>query len=169
MAIDPKSTYYDVGGIEAIDYIKAKLKGATLDPFVAGCLFNILRYASRLPYKGQALRDAEKISVYATLLNAELEPKEPADNPPEIHDAVWNPEPQTTNELENIEREVTVPVFIGGGMESNTRNKMILNTILTEGISEAERRFNIKGDWSADGWTWHDKTIRDLQEEQISE
>ena len=67
MSTDPKSSYYDVGGYETIDIIKAKISGLT-DPFDAYCLGNILKYACRAPYKGTMSRDIEKIHVYSTMM-----------------------------------------------------------------------------------------------------
>ena len=69
MSADPKSTYYDIG-IETIEVIKAKLPD--FQSYLQG---NIIKYACRLPYKGQALRDAEKIVIYANMLRDELKDK----------------------------------------------------------------------------------------------
>jgi len=65
MTLDPKSTHYDAGGIEAIDVISAKLTPEQFRGYVLG---NLLKYAQRLNHKGQARRDAEKIRHYAELL-----------------------------------------------------------------------------------------------------
>ena len=65
MTLDPKSTHYDAGGIEAIDVISAKLTPEQYRGYVLG---NLLKYAQRLNHKGQARRDAEKIRHYAELL-----------------------------------------------------------------------------------------------------
>jgi len=70
MSLDPKSTYYDVGGIETKEIIKAKISGLT-DPFDAYCLGNILKYACRAPYKGCLDRDLEKIRMYAVMMQKE--------------------------------------------------------------------------------------------------
>ena len=67
MSTDPKSSYYDVGGLETIDIIKAKIEGLT-DPFDAYCLGNILKYACRAPYKGTMDRDIEKIRIYSKMM-----------------------------------------------------------------------------------------------------
>lgn len=65
MSKDPKASYYDVGGIETLDIIKAKLEGANnLTPYQGYLLGCIIKYATRLPYKEQLLRDAEKINTY---------------------------------------------------------------------------------------------------------
>ncbi len=70
MATDPKSTYYDVGGIETIDIIKAKLSVEEYQGFLRGL---ILKYACRLRYKDDPARDSEKIHVYSMLLKQSLE------------------------------------------------------------------------------------------------
>ena len=72
MSADPKSTYYDVGGIETINIIKAKLPD-----FVSYLQGNIIKYACRLPYKSSVdgYRDAEKIVIYAKMLRDELKDK----------------------------------------------------------------------------------------------
>lgn len=70
MSIDEKSSYYDVGGIETIDVIRAKL---TPEQFTGYCLGNIIKYSSRLNYKYKypvdQVRDAEKITTYANMLH----------------------------------------------------------------------------------------------------
>ena len=65
MALDPKSGYYDAGGIEVFRYIEAKLTHEQWEGFLLG---NVLKYASRCNYKGTPYRDIEKINVYAKLL-----------------------------------------------------------------------------------------------------
>ena len=65
MSVDEKSTYYDQGGIETIEIIKAKL---TQDQFRGYLLGNIIKYSCRRNFKGQAGRDDEKIACYATML-----------------------------------------------------------------------------------------------------
>ena len=72
MSVDPKSSYYDAGGIETIEIIKAKLTGAELTPVQAYLLGNIIKYACRLPWRGQADRDSEKLVTYSTMLKGEL-------------------------------------------------------------------------------------------------
>lgn len=62
MSKDPKSTYYDAGGIETLDVIKAKL---TPEQYRGYLLGNAIKYACRLNFKGCAERDAEKLAVYA--------------------------------------------------------------------------------------------------------
>ena len=60
---DPNtSNYYDVGGIETIDFIKAKLTPDEYKGFLKG---NIIKYLSRANHKGNEAKDYEKASVYA--------------------------------------------------------------------------------------------------------
>ena len=65
MAVDEKSTYYDQGGYETIDIIKAKL---TPEQFKGYLLGNLIKYSCRLNWKGMPERDAEKIDVYSGML-----------------------------------------------------------------------------------------------------
>lgn len=65
---DPKSTYYDAGGIPTIDIIKAKL---TSEQYIGYLLGNIIKYSCRLNFKDQFERDLEKIGVYEQLLKEE--------------------------------------------------------------------------------------------------
>lgn len=53
-------THYNVGGIETIDYIRAKL---TKEEFKGYCKGNVLKYLSRADYKG-GLEDFKKAEVY---------------------------------------------------------------------------------------------------------
>jgi hypothetical protein len=57
MSKDPKSSYYDVGGIETIDIIKAKLTPEQYEGYLIG---NLIKYVCRLNWKGDASRDSEK-------------------------------------------------------------------------------------------------------------
>lgn len=68
MSIDSKSTYYDAGGIETIDIIKAKL---TTEQFHGYLLGNIIKYSTRANFKGQRADDIRKIKVYAEQLPPE--------------------------------------------------------------------------------------------------
>jgi len=61
-----KNSHYDVGGIETIDFIRAKL---TLDQYRGYLLGNVLKYASRLEHKGMAKADASKLLEYSEWLN----------------------------------------------------------------------------------------------------
>jgi hypothetical protein len=63
MSRDDKSTYYDVGGIETIDIIRAKL---TEEQWRGYCLGNAIKYACRYNHKGTPERDAEKAANYMT-------------------------------------------------------------------------------------------------------
>ena len=57
--------HYKVGGIEVIDFIKAKL---TPDEFRGYLQGNILKYSSRVGYKGDASKDVGKLIWYANKL-----------------------------------------------------------------------------------------------------
>lgn len=62
MARDPKSTYYDVGGIETTDFIEAKLTEEELIGYFKG---QSMRYLSRSPFKHESqMRDLEKAANY---------------------------------------------------------------------------------------------------------
>ncbi len=63
--VDPNSRYYDAGGIETIEIIKAKLTPEQLKGYLLG---NVIKYSSRLNFKGTAVRDAEKLKFYANWL-----------------------------------------------------------------------------------------------------
>ena len=64
-SIDPKSSYYDAGGISTMDVIKAKL---TDEQFKGYLLGNLIKYSCRLNHKGEPKRDAEKAANYGKLL-----------------------------------------------------------------------------------------------------
>ena len=53
--------HYTQGGIEVIEYIRAKLSEPQ---FVGYCLGNTLKYVSRAGHKGDALEDYRKAQVY---------------------------------------------------------------------------------------------------------
>ena len=65
MSVDPKSEYYDAGGIETLEVIRAKL---TRDQFTGFLLGMLQKYVLRANFKGVFIRDIEKVSVYAKLL-----------------------------------------------------------------------------------------------------
>jgi hypothetical protein len=65
MSKDPKSTYYDQGGIETLEIIRAKLTPEQFRGYVLG---NIIKYACRLNWKGQEERDVEKVHNYSSFL-----------------------------------------------------------------------------------------------------
>lgn len=62
MSTDPMAEYYDAGGIETIEIIRAKL---TPEQFRGYLLGNLLKYACRMNFKGCPGRDAEKAGQYA--------------------------------------------------------------------------------------------------------
>jgi len=75
MAKDGKSTYYDVGGIEVIDVIKAKLTPEQYTGFVLG---NALKYQMRMMHKNpEPLSDAKKAAFYSKELTDLFEQPEP--------------------------------------------------------------------------------------------
>lgn len=67
MSIDNKASYYDAGGIEVIDIIKAKLSKEGFKGYLQG---NIIKYSCRAGHKAGCFeRDIEKIAAYANLLS----------------------------------------------------------------------------------------------------
>ena len=97
--------HYQVGGIEAIDYIAAKLG----DGFRAYCVGNVLKYASRWQAKN-GVEDLRKASVYlcwaingnpGVKIKAQTDPTKwgPPIDAPEEHHAVDAPMPPALNEL----------------------------------------------------------------------
>jgi len=75
MSIDEKSTYYDAGGIETIDIIKAKL---TKEQWLGYLLGNQIKYTCRMMHKtpNAPERDCEKTNLYGKLLEEELKDSE---------------------------------------------------------------------------------------------
>lgn len=67
MSRDPKSSYYDAGGIETLDIIKAKLTPEQYQGYLLG---NVIKYACRANFKDCPARDAEKLAVYAKQLSS---------------------------------------------------------------------------------------------------
>ncbi len=65
MSVDEKSSYYDVGGIEVLAVMKAKLTPEQYEGYLLG---NIIKYSLRCNFKDSKERDIEKINVYSTLL-----------------------------------------------------------------------------------------------------
>lgn len=65
MSKDKKATYYDTGGMETIEIIKAKLTAKQFKGFLLG---NIIKYSCRLNSKGTPDRDSEKIVTYSSWL-----------------------------------------------------------------------------------------------------
>jgi hypothetical protein len=67
MSKDNKSTYYDAGGIETLDIIKAKL---TIEQYHGYLLGNAIKYNCRMIHKtpDDPRRDAEKAANYSRWL-----------------------------------------------------------------------------------------------------
>ena len=67
MSKDEKSSYYDVGGIEVLDIIKAKLTPEQYQGYLLG---NAIKYSCRMMHKSPTdpLRDAEKAANYSVWL-----------------------------------------------------------------------------------------------------
>ena len=61
--------HYTTGGIETIDFIEAKL---SRDEYIGYLKGNVLKYASRLGHKGDAVTDAGKLNWYTTRLSRAL-------------------------------------------------------------------------------------------------
>jgi len=61
--------HYTTGGIETIDFIEAKL---SRDEYIGYLKGNVLKYASRLGHKGDAVTDAGKLNWYTTRLARSL-------------------------------------------------------------------------------------------------
>jgi hypothetical protein len=71
MSKDINASYYDAGGIETLDIIKAKL---TQDQYIGFLLGNAIKYNCRMMHKTpkDPLRDAEKASFYSNELMKQL-------------------------------------------------------------------------------------------------
>jgi len=65
MAIDPQASYYDAGGVEVLDVIRAKL---TPDEFAGFLKGNALKYLCRANFKGSHDRDLEKAQTCLRVL-----------------------------------------------------------------------------------------------------
>ena len=69
MSKDPKASYYDAGGIETLEIIRAKLTPEQYQGYLLGCS---LKYQCRLMHKAdnneERIRDAEKASNYSLWL-----------------------------------------------------------------------------------------------------
>ena len=61
--------HYKVGGIEVIDFIQAKLTTEEFRGYLQG---NVLKYSSRVGYKGDASEDLAKLVWYANKLQETL-------------------------------------------------------------------------------------------------
>ena len=62
--------HYKIGGIETIDYMKAK---STPEEFKGHLRLTALKYMSRIGYKGDALEDLKKAQWYLNRLIKECE------------------------------------------------------------------------------------------------
>lgn len=65
MSKDEKSTHYDVGGIEVLDVIQAKLSPEQYAGYLLG---NAIKYTLRANHKGDMGRDIEKSANYTKWL-----------------------------------------------------------------------------------------------------
>lgn len=80
---DPQSRYYDEGGIETLDIIKAKLTTEQYEGYLLG---NMIKYSCRMNFKGNFDRDNRKVGFYSKFLDElladkfELEMEEPQDS-----------------------------------------------------------------------------------------
>lgn len=68
MSRDKDSSYYDAGGIETLDIIKAKLTSKQYEGYLLG---NALKYSCRVNFKTPEARsrDAQKASNYTRWFN----------------------------------------------------------------------------------------------------
>ncbi len=66
--------HYTEGGIETLDYLKAK---SNTSEYVGYLRLNCLKYLSRAPYKGSGITDLKKCFYYLNLLIDELEEQPP--------------------------------------------------------------------------------------------
>jgi len=84
MSKDKKSSYYDAGGIEVIDVIKAKL---TPDQYQGYLLGNAIKYQLRMMHKTpeSPQRDAQKAAYHSQWLAEELEPTKPTETTIDDH------------------------------------------------------------------------------------
>jgi len=62
---EPTNDYYRKGGIEVIDFIKAKL---TQEQYKGYLLGNIYKYSGRCQYKGEYEKDLVKLAQYTNWL-----------------------------------------------------------------------------------------------------
>lgn len=67
--VAPIPSHYDAGGIETIDFIKAKL---TPEQYKGYLLGNIIKYSSRLNFKGDSKKDAAKLHDYTSWLGQHI-------------------------------------------------------------------------------------------------
>lgn len=69
--------HYTIGGIETIDYLKAK---ATPEEFAGYLRLNILKYLSRAGHKDDTLQEYKKAAWYLNRLIKEMEERSETDN-----------------------------------------------------------------------------------------
>lgn len=105
MSLDPKSTYYDAGGIETIKIIEAKLS-PEFSPLANVALANILKYACRVFHKGQEVRDAQKLEIYAGQLADELSKRELEANERSAKKREKEEEDRTLSEIKEYNRAI---------------------------------------------------------------
>lgn len=75
MADPQEPSYYLAGEVSTNDVIKAKLAALTNWPPYACFLYgNILKYALRLPFKGEISKDLDKLIHYSQKLKEETCP-----------------------------------------------------------------------------------------------
>jgi len=72
MAKDKNSGYYDAGGIEVLDVIKAKLTPEQYQGYLLG---NTIKYSLRANFKGTFDRDMEKAANYSKWLGESFRAK----------------------------------------------------------------------------------------------
>jgi hypothetical protein len=77
MSVDTKSTYYDAGGIETVDIIRAKLSREQFLGYLQG---NIIKYSCRANFKDDYARDMEKAKYYAGILDQTLNTEDASKN-----------------------------------------------------------------------------------------
>ena len=63
--LSQRQPYYNVGNIEIIDYIKAKLSPEQYKGYLLG---NIYKYSGRAQYKGEYEKDVVKLAQYVNWL-----------------------------------------------------------------------------------------------------
>ncbi len=63
---DTPNSHYDAGGMSFIDIARAKLTPEQYSGFLLG---NIIKYSTRLNFKGQSGKDAAKLAEYSAWLD----------------------------------------------------------------------------------------------------
>jgi hypothetical protein len=66
--LDDEASYYDVGGIEVFQILRAKLTPEQFEGFILG---NIIKYVCRLNFKGNKEEDIRKARIYAEILDSQ--------------------------------------------------------------------------------------------------